>query len=145
MRCAAAAVTMAQGTQATAAADGHNRGHIAIGDGDLMAADRAGHGRNSLVRAAVKLLDAVGAGLKASDDQRFIQLGAAARAQLKYLAAGVARAGDADIVRARRAALFTAGFQRDFMDDQRCALKRTGVGILGRIGADGLHVLAAAA
>ena len=59
------------------------------------------------------------AGLKMGDNQRFIDLGAAACAQGKGFAAGIAGAGQAGGECARRAALIAARLKKNLMDDER--------------------------
>ena len=134
---------MTEAALATAADDGDDRRRPAVGDGDPLAADRAGVRGDIAVGASEKLFDAVYARFKAGDDQRLVELQTAACAQLEDLAAGVAGAGDADAERARRAGRIAAGLQHDLVDDQRGAAGDAGVRILRGIAVDGLNILAA--
>ena len=142
---AATAAPAAQTAEPLAAADGDDRREVAARHRDLTAADGAGERGDIRIRTVLDFLDAVGAGLKAGDDQRLVELQTAARAKLEGFAAGVAGAGDADGVGARRAAPVAAGLQHDLVDDEGRALRHAGVGILRGTGADGLQVRAACA
>ena len=137
--CLSAAAAALDRAAAPAADDGDDRGKVAVGHSDLLAADRTGQGGDKLAVAAAEQLDAVLSRLKTADDQRFVKLGAAARTQAEYFAAGITRAGDAQLEAARRAALLAAGFKGDLVNDQRCAILRAGAGVVGLIAADGMH------
>ena len=132
---------------ALAGDDGDHRGHAGSGDGYLAAGDRAGE-RGIIFAAAaatagIQLLNRVLAGREASDNERLIKLRAAACAQGKGLAAGIARAGDADGERARRAALVAARLQQNLMDDQRgtVVVLHVSAAEVGRIAQQGMFPL----
>lgn len=136
---AAAAAAAAAAIQVPAADDGDDRRRSACAHGNDLTADRTGKGGDELAVAIVKRLDAVLTRLKTADDQRLVKLDAAACAQGEYLAAGIARAGDAQLEGARRAALLAAGLKDDLVNDQRCAVLRAGAGVIRLIAADGMH------
>ena len=124
MRTGQPALTAAIPTAAEPLAvdDGNDGRHAGSGQLNDVAHDRAGEGGAVFARVARQLLDGVTAGFKPADDQRLVELGAAARAQGEDFAVRVARAGDAQGERALRAALAAARLQHDFMDDERRAV-----------------------
>ena len=120
--------------------DGHD-GWRAVGDerNGIAAADRPGDGRDILVRRGEKLLDGIIARRQSADDQRFIQLGTAARAEGEDRAIRVAGSGDTQGEGLRRTALVAAGLQNDLMNDQRRTVFKAGAAIAGRVAAQRVH------
>lgn len=135
----AACGATAAAAQDAAADDGDDSRRDARRNSDNLTADRSGEGGNEFVPAIPQLLDAVLSGLKPADDQRLIQLQTAACTQAEGFPAGVARAGDAQLEGAWRAALLAACLKDDLVDDQRAAVFAPGAGIIGRIAADGVQ------
>ena len=123
----AVAAASAPTAEPLAADDGDHYRHAGCGNGYGIAADRTGICRVVFAAAAasgsaVHLLDFVLTGDKACDDQRLVNFRAAACAQGEGFAAGVARAGDADGKRPRRAALVAARLKQNLMDDEGRAI-----------------------
>ena len=119
---AVAAATAA--VYALARDDGDDRRHAGGSDGNLPAGNRTGIGcvvfaaATAAGAAGIQLLDFVLTRNQAGDNQRLVELCAAACAQGEGFAAGIARAGHADGERARRAALIAARLKQNLMNDQ---------------------------
>ena len=120
------AAAVAARAEALARHNRDDRRHAGSGDGYLATGNRAGERGIVFAAAAgtagIYLLDFVLTGRQAGNDQRLVKLRTAACAQGEGFTAGVARAGEADGERARRAALVAARLQQNLMDDQRRAL-----------------------
>ena len=127
---ASAAASRAQTAQPIAVDDGDHRRRTAVGDRHAPAADRACDGGYIFIGRGEQLFDRVCAGRQATDDQRFVELQAAAGAQREDFAIGIAGAGDADIECPGRAALVAAGLQHDFVDDERGAVFVAGAAVV---------------
>ena len=138
---AAAAKAVAQTAQAATADDRHDGRRAVRGQAHGVAADGAGERGDELMRAGEEQLDGVIARDQASDDQRLVELDAAAGAQGEDLAAGEARAGDADIECAGRAALLAAGLQNELMDDEGGAVLAARAAQVRLVAADRMNPL----
>ena len=126
----AGTATAATTADAFAGDDGDHRRHIGICDAHAAVGNRTGEGCVVFSAASTAAgtagtgykINLILAGLKMGDDQRLVDLGAAACAKGKGFAAGVARTGHADGECARRTALIAARLKEDLMDDQRGAV-----------------------
>ena len=129
-----AAAASASAACALARDDGDHRGHDGRGDGNLAAGDRAGECRVVFAASAAAgtagadLLNFILAGDQAGDDERLVELRAAACAQGEGFAAGIAWAGNADGECARRAALVAARLKQNLVDNQRGTVAAVCVG-----------------